>query len=215
MHNVIFLLPRPISTPTLNCSEGKQIQKSIFCQKEILFFDTSFWLNRSPHPQLAKLKYIQLKSHRSSQGVQILHSEQLRENRSRKVSGKKRRKKFIPFLFPFVQTGSTRRGSEENELLLACSAANYRQSIAGGAGPFSDNEWIGILWMRKKKEVSADIMRELAEPVVPWIGKLKFWSNGSIIDPRSSSIELGYWPRCSIVLQTQLINGCNSSSRWK
>ena len=48
MHNVIFLLPRPISTPTLNCCEGKQIQKSIFCQKEILFFGTSFWLNRHP-----------------------------------------------------------------------------------------------------------------------------------------------------------------------
>ena len=34
MHNVIFLLPRPISTPTLNGSEGKQIQKSIFQRQE-------------------------------------------------------------------------------------------------------------------------------------------------------------------------------------
>ena len=34
MHNVIFLLPRPISTPTLNGSEGKQIQKSIFPGQE-------------------------------------------------------------------------------------------------------------------------------------------------------------------------------------
>ena len=34
MHNVIFLLPRPISTPTLNGSEGKQIQKSIFPRQE-------------------------------------------------------------------------------------------------------------------------------------------------------------------------------------
>ena len=34
MHNVIFLLPRPISTPTLNGAEGKQIQKSIFPRQE-------------------------------------------------------------------------------------------------------------------------------------------------------------------------------------
>ena len=37
MHNVIFLLPRPISTPTLNGSEGKQIQKSIFPRQETFF----------------------------------------------------------------------------------------------------------------------------------------------------------------------------------
>ena len=60
MHNVIFLLPRPISTPTLNGSEGKQIQKSIFPRQETClgFFlgGTSKLLLLENPPPLVKIK---------------------------------------------------------------------------------------------------------------------------------------------------------------
>ena len=139
MHNVIFLLPRPISIPTRNCSEGKQIQKSIFSEKKSSFFGWKY--HDVVSCMLAKLMrlHFQLKSHRSSQEVQILLGwGKTDQEKSQRKSGTK---SLFPSYFHSYKPGPQEQSIGRKWIIVP---GNYRQSIAGGTWPFSYNEWIRI-----------------------------------------------------------------------
>ena len=117
MHNVIFLRPCPISAPTRESREGKQIQKSIF----LISVSCLVWV------QLSILFRIAIDQ------VKILTSGSTRNSREKtdqEKLGKSGAKSLFPSFHSYKPEGQEGWGLEENELSLACFG-NYRQSIAG------------------------------------------------------------------------------------
>ena len=128
MHNVIFLRPCPISAPTRESREGKQIQKSIFLisrNQEIHISHFCFLFGSSL--QLSILFRIAIDQ------VKILTSGSTRNSREKtdqEKLGKSGAKSLFPSFHSYKPEGQEGWGLEENELSLACFG-NYRQSIAG------------------------------------------------------------------------------------